>query len=107
MTEDAGYFYEEHRVTTEDGYILTLFRIPGKSNDSSLVKGTKSAVLLQHGLMDSADGWVANRKEKAPAYILVEAGYDVWLGNSRGNKYSRAHIDPKISQKDYWAFSFQ
>jgi predicted acyl esterase len=49
---------------------------------------------------------VCNRKEVAPAFVLVEHGYDVWLGNSRGNKYSKGHIDPKLSDKDYWAFSF-
>lgn len=101
---DNGYEYEEHRVSTQDGYVLTLFRIPGREGESG--EG-KSAVLMQHGLMDSADAWIANRREKAPALVLVEAGYDVWLGNSRGNKYSRGHVDSKISDKDYWAFSFQ
>ena len=36
---------ELHTVTTEDGYVLTIFRMPGKLNYSST-----SAVLLQHGL---------------------------------------------------------
>jgi lysosomal acid lipase/cholesteryl ester hydrolase len=42
----------------------------------------------------------------APAFQLVRAGYDVWLGNQRGTKYSKAHkwLDP--NSKEYWQFSF-
>ncbi len=28
LATEAGYDLEEHQVTTEDGYILNLFRIP-------------------------------------------------------------------------------
>jgi pimeloyl-ACP methyl ester carboxylesterase len=40
--------------------------------------------------------------------MFANAGYDVWLGNSRGNKHSRKHtkFNP---DKDaaFWSFSFQ
>ena len=37
--------------------------------------------------------------------MLADLGYDVWLGNLRGNTYSRKHayLDPK--EKTYWDFS--
>ena len=45
----------------------------------------------------------------APAFQLVRAGYDVWLGNNRGNQWSRDHLylDP-MDQNDsrYWEFTF-
>jgi len=32
--------------------------------------------------------WVMNRPENAPAFVLAKNGYDVWLGNNRGNRFS-------------------
>ena len=29
--------------------------------------------------------------DESSAFQLVRQGYDVWLGNSRGNRYSRRH----------------
>lgn len=66
----------------------------------------KKTVFMQHGVFDSADCWIVNRREVAPAMVLADGGYDVWLGNSRGNKYSNTHSNPFIQQSDYWDFSF-
>ncbi len=42
------------------------------------------------------------------AYIMANRGYDVWIGNNRGNKYSRNHIelDPN-KDAQFWDFSFE
>ena len=70
---------------TEDGYILSIFRI-GK-----FIKEGAPVVFLQHGITDSADCWVINHPEVSPAFQLAREGYDVWLGNQRGIKYSLDH----------------
>ena len=45
--------------------------------------------------------------DQAPAFVAVRAGYDVWLGNFRGNKYSKGHLelDPNVDM-EYWKFSW-
>ena len=107
-----GYHPEPYTATTEDGYHLKLFRIPGPSDQGEQAQttremGAKPVVLLQHGILDSATTWIVNSPDKAPAFLLAEAGYDVWLANSRGNYYSRSHktLDPD-KDKEFWDFSW-
>ena len=40
--------------------------------------------------------------------MLANAGYDIWLGNSRGNKHSRHHtsLNPD-KDKQFWNFTYQ
>ncbi|CAH0715863.1 unnamed protein product, partial [Brenthis ino] len=92
-----GHTPEQYEVITEDGYILTLFRLRGRS---------PSPVFLQHGILDSTDTWLL-RGPNSLGITLANNGYDVWMGNSRGNRYSRRHIslNPDVDAK-FWDFSF-
>jgi lysosomal acid lipase/cholesteryl ester hydrolase len=59
-----------------------------------------------HGIIDSSDSSVVN-DENSTAFILSDAGYDVWLANSRGNKYSKRHTTLKIDSFEFWNFSWE
>jgi len=48
--------------------------------------------------------WVWNDSDKANAFILARAGYDVWLGNNRGNKYSMGHMSMSNTDHEFWDF---
>ena len=39
-------------------------------------------------------------------HTLVDNGYDVFLGNSRGNKYSLGHTSLKTTDQKFWDYSF-
>ncbi|XP_028138436.2 lipase 1-like isoform X3 [Diabrotica virgifera virgifera] len=102
LTNQLGLTAELHNVTTEDGYILKIFRIKainGKEQEN------REPVLLQHGLLGSSEQFL-HAKNNSLALILFNNGFDVWLGNSRGNFHSRKHVslDPD-RDKEFWFYT--
>ncbi|KAK8382849.1 hypothetical protein O3P69_011420 [Scylla paramamosain] len=68
--------------------------------------GDSKVVFLQHGLMGSSDNWNTNTQDNSLAYLLSDAGYDVWMGNFRGNIYSRRHVNLTHQDPQFWKFSY-
>ncbi|KAK6134975.1 hypothetical protein DH2020_031259 [Rehmannia glutinosa] len=105
MVETQGYSCEEHKVTTKDGYILSIQRIPtGRSGGKT--KGAKPPVLLQHGLMSNAITWLSNSPDESLGFILADNGFDVWLANVRGTNYSSGHTSLSPDDPEYWNWSW-
>ena len=96
-----GYQIEQNSVVTDDGYILGLFRVVSPVRASS-----RPPVLLQHGSMDSSYAWVANYANQSLAFLLVDAGFDVWLPNARGSAWSQAHTRYPPRSAEFWNFTF-
>lgn len=96
-----GYIAQEYSVETQDGYLLGMQRIRSKA-----LQKRRVPILLMHGLLESSSVWLDGGPQCGLAFLLARAGYDVWLGNSRGNYYSRRHttFDPD-SNSTFWQFS--
>ncbi len=72
-----GYHVEEHFVTTEDGYILSLHRIPPNLNFPPKNHRAKP-VLLAHSLIGSSAVFAFGPRENSLAYILADQGKEVF-----------------------------
>ncbi|KAL0577737.1 hypothetical protein V5O48_004231 [Marasmius crinis-equi] len=122
-----GYTPEEHVVLTKDGYLLGLHRLPARKDEENSHPGTstgKPVVYLHHGLLMNSEVWVClTDEERSLPFVLVEQGFDVWLGNNRlvsyhsfcylnlplssyrGNKYSKKSIYHGPNTTSFWDFS--
>ncbi|KAF2134981.1 alpha/beta-hydrolase [Dothidotthia symphoricarpi CBS 119687] len=112
LCELWGYTCEEHIVQTGDGYLLGLHRLSNRAGEENVRvnagKGsvTKKVVYLHHGLMMNSEVWVClTERERCLPFQLVERGYDVWLGNNRGNKYSKKSVHTAPTSSAFWDFS--
>ncbi|CAG2067935.1 unnamed protein product [Timema podura] len=93
LVKKEGYPVEEHQVTTQDGYQLTLHRIPSWNKNAPVVH-------LQHGFLGASDFWVITPRDKslvsgakspigrflrwgAPTGVLGRSG-DYWIQSAVG-----------------------
>uniref|UniRef100_A0A0G4HYI8 Partial AB-hydrolase lipase domain-containing protein n=1 Tax=Chromera velia CCMP2878 TaxID=1169474 RepID=A0A0G4HYI8_9ALVE len=96
LIERAGYECEDHFAETSDGFFLVLHRIKGNEGRPPLI--------FMHGLMMCDEVWVFEKRFSLPIF-LHEKGYDVWLCNNRGNKYSWMHQRLNRAEEKYWDYS--
>jgi lysosomal acid lipase/cholesteryl ester hydrolase len=129
MVRDLGYELEEHLVPTDDGFILGVQRIregkgtaslsgekklslpPSPAKSLSSVSDTvgqvrkRPPILFLSGCMLNSEVWFCHKKSEnnLPIY-LSEQGFDIWLLNRRGSKYSSRHLRKKPTEEGYWDF---
>lgn len=112
LCELYGYSAEEHVVQTKDGYLLGLHRLGWRRGEEDVKVNMgpnsvqKRVVYLHHGLLMNSEVWVClTEKARCLPFLLVDQGYDVWLGNNRGNKYSKKSMHHAPTENEFWDFS--
>ncbi|XP_015112842.1 lipase 3 isoform X1 [Diachasma alloeum] len=103
LVERHGYTAESHVVTTDDGYNIRIDRISG--SPSSPEAPGKPIVYLLHGIGVASEAWVLWDPNNSLAFLLADAGYDVWLANMRGTTNGRSHrtLNPD-EDNEFWDF---
>lgn len=104
MIQYWGYPVEIHHTTTQDGFILEMHRIPcGKGQSCS---SGRPVIFMQHGLESESSDWVNNLPYQSAGFLFADAGFDVWLGNVRGNSYSCNHTSLTRDDEKFWDWSW-
>ncbi|KFK25651.1 hypothetical protein AALP_AA8G142000 [Arabis alpina] len=100
-----GYKCEEHDVVTQDGYILNMQRIPeGRTGAGNPAK--RQPVLIQHGILVDGISWLLNPADQNLPLILADQGFDVWMGNTRGTRFSKRHKYLNANQPAFWNWTW-
>ncbi|ESN97503.1 hypothetical protein HELRODRAFT_85270, partial [Helobdella robusta] len=115
IIRSKGYQCIDHIVQTSDGFLLSLQRVNNRSFARLDVYDTlasndendgKPVAFLQHGLFDASSTWVINQQHQSLGFVLADAGYDVWIGNIRGNTYSRRNVHYNPADPRFWDWSW-
>lgn len=102
-----GYKCQEFDVTTQDGYILSVQRIPeGRAGGGGGGGTNKQPVLIQHGVLVDGMTWLLNPPEQNLPLILADNGFDVWIANTRGTRFSRRHTSLDPTNPVFWNWSW-
>ena len=61
--------------------------------------------MILHGVLDSSDNFAV--MDDSIINYLSSKGFDIWLGNNRGNQYSCTNTKLSNNAKEFWDHSFQ
>ncbi|GMI93971.1 Myzus persicae-induced lipase 1 [Hibiscus trionum] len=102
-----GYKCQEHKVETEDGYVLSMQRIPeGRVEGNGGAGNKKQPILIQHGVLVDGMAWLLNSPQENLPMILADKGFDVWIANTRGTRFCRKHVSLDSGQPEFWNWSW-
>ena len=69
------------------------------------VDNPKGIIYLQHPALASVAVYIEKGRNESLAFMIADAGYDLWMGHFRGYEHSRKHKYLTISDREYWNYS--
>ncbi|XP_017777774.1 PREDICTED: lipase member J-like [Nicrophorus vespilloides] len=102
IIQNHGYPMEQYTVNSGNRFYLNIFRIPYSPIQPNLAN--RKPIFLQHGSLSNSDLYVLTGKSSM-AMRLSDMGYDVWLGNNRGNFYTSSINGEDKAERSYWNFT--
>lgn len=89
-----------HTVPTDDGYLLGMHHIPPR-----FASGRYNNVLLMHAALTAGGQFIINGN-KSLAFMLSNAGYNVWILHARGTSYSLKHRTLSNEKPKFWDYTW-
>ena len=117
LMEASSYAWESLLVETDDGWTNSIFRVTGKIDEDGEVQDLRKEgllpVIIQHGGgMDAQDFLTYATYTGGISWVLqlYDRGYDVFLPNNRGTRYSNVNArdtgDDAWTEQERWAFTY-
>ena len=106
-----GYDWEPFKITTEDGYVLTLMHITNRTGQKSSVDPNLNPILYVPAMGSNPDTWLSagiytDPPQNAIQLKILDAGHDTWMLYSRGCHYSLEHEKYTTDDPQFWNFSW-
>ncbi|KAL2611284.1 hypothetical protein R1flu_022976 [Riccia fluitans] len=87
-----------------DGFELAMHRVGRKTTADSRA----APVLIMHLEFLNGDSWFqfTDAADRLLPMLLVDAGFDVWIGHERATYWSHGHLDLETTDTRYWDWTW-